>query len=213
MPKTKKLFLAFFLPFYLFQIPKGLVEPLVWPIPREEVLAEHILDLNERLPNSEKGNEVFKYNILLNLKYLEGNLDLGNSFTTEIELQPGEVFAYQENLLPEFQDKSVKTSGTKFIAQEGYQAFAGLYGNGVCHLASLMNWTASEAGLKVTALANHNFWPIPGVPKEYGTSIRYLPDNGWKTKNQNLYIENPFEEPVKLVFYSSTDEVKLKVIR
>jgi hypothetical protein len=213
MQKTKKLFLAFFLPFYLFQIPKGLTEPLVWPIPREKVLAEHVLDLNERLPDSEKGNEVFKYNILLNLKYLEGNLGLGDSFTTEVELQPEEVFAYHENLLPEFQGKQVKTSETRFIAQEGYQAFWGLYGNGVCHLASLMNWTASDAGLKVTALANHNFWPIPGVPKEFGTSIRYLPNDNWRTRNQNLYIENPFEEPVKLVFYSSPDEVKLKVIR
>lgn len=211
--KKRKLFIAFFLPFFSFSIPKGLAEPLVWPIPREKVLAEHVLDLNERLPASPSGNEVFKYNILLNLKYLEGNLDLGDSFTTEVELQPGEVFAYQENLLPEFQDKSVKTGGTKFIAQEGYKALGGLYGNGVCHLASLINWTASDAGLKVTALANHNFWPIPGVPKEYGTSIRYLPDNGWKTKNQNLYIENPFDEPVKLVFHSFPEEVKLKVIR
>jgi hypothetical protein len=212
MLKNKKLFLALIIPFFSFSIPTPDLT-MIWPIPREEVLAEHVLDLNERLPDSEFGNEVFKYNILLALKYIEGNPDLDEPFITEVELKPGEVFAFQENLLPEFEDKTVKTGWTKYIAQEGYKSLAGLYGNGVCHLASLINWTATDAGLKVTALANHNFWPVPGVPKEYGTSIRYLAGGGWKTENQNLYIENSFDQPVKLVFNSSADEVELKVVR
>lgn len=212
MLKNKKLLLALIIPFFSFSIPTPDLS-LVWPIPREEVLAEHVLDLNERLPDSPFGNEVFKYNILLNLKYIEGDLDLSEPFVAEIELEPGEVFAYHENLLPEFEDKPIKTSGTKFIAQEGYKPLAGLYGNGVCHLASFINWVAQDAGLKVTSLVNHNFWPVPGVPKEYGTSIRYLPDNSWKTRNQNLYIENSFDQPVRLVFNSTADEVELKVVR
>ncbi len=212
MLKNKKLLLALLIPFFSFSIPTPDLS-MVWPIPREEVLAEHVLDLNERLPDSEFGNEVFKFNILLALKYIEGNPDLNEPFITEVELQPGEVFAFQENLLPEFEDKTVKTGWTKYIAQEGYKPLAGLFGNGVCHLASLINWTATDAGLEVTALANHDFWPVPGVPKEYGTSIRYLEGGGWKTENQNLYIENSFDQPVKLVFNSTTDEVELKVVK
>jgi len=186
---------------------------MVWPIPREEILAEHTLNLEERLPDSEFGNEVFKYNILLALKYIEGDPDLGEPFIAEVELQPGEVFAFQENLLPEFENKNVKTGWTKYIAQEGYKPLSGLYGNGVCHLASLINWVAADAGLEVTALANHNFWPVPGVPKEYGTSIRYLADNSWKTKNQNLYLENTFDYSVKLIFEASDKEVYLRVVK
>jgi len=212
MLKNKRLLLALLIPFFSFSIPKPDLS-MVWPIPREEILAEHTLNLEERLPDSEFGNEVFKYNILLALKYIEGDPDLGEPFITEVELQPGEVFAFQENLLPEFENKTVKTGWTKYIAQEGYKPLSGLYGNGVCHLASLINWTASDAGLKVTALANHNFWPVPGVPKEYGTSIRYLADNGWKTKNQNLYLENPFDYSVKLIFEASDEEVDLRVVK
>jgi hypothetical protein len=212
MPKTKKLLLALIIPFFSFSIPTPNLE-MVWPIPREEVLAEHVLNLNERLPDSDFGNEVFKYNILLALKYIEGNTNLPDSFTAEVELQPGEVFAFQENLLPEFENKTVKTGWTKYIAEEGYKPLAGLYGNGVCHLASLINWVGSDAGLKVTAPANHNFWPVPGVPKEYGTSIRYLADGSWKTKNQNLYLENPFDYSVKLIFEASNEEVDLRVVR
>ncbi len=212
IPKNKKLLLALIIPFFSISIQTPNLE-MIWPIPREEILAEHVLDLDERLPDSETGNEVFKYNILLALKYIEGNTDLSDSFTTEVELQPGEVFAFQENLLPEFENKTVKTGWTKYIAQEGYKPLAGLYGNGVCHLASLINWVGSDAGLKVTAPANHNFWPVPGVPKEYGTSIRYLVDNGWKTKNQNLYLENTFDYSVKLVFEASDEEIDLRVVK
>lgn len=212
MQKTKKLLLALTIPFLSFSIQTPNLE-MVWPIPREEILAEHVLDLEERLPNSESGNEVFKYNILLALKYIEGNTNLDEPFVTEVELQPGEVFAFQENLLSEFENKTVKTGWSKYVAQEGYKPLAGLYGNGVCHLASLINWVASDAGLKVTAPANHNFWPVPGVPKEYGTSIRYLADGGWKTQNQNLYIENPFNHSVKFIFEASDEEVDLKVVK
>ncbi len=212
MQKGKKFFLTLLLPFFSLPISKPDLA-MIWPVPREQILAEHTLNLEERLPDSKTGNEVFKYNILLALKYFDGHLDLVDSFTTEIELQPGEVFAFHENLLPEFEDKIVKTGWSTYVSQEGYKSLWGLYGNGVCHLASLINWTASDAGLRVVALANHNFSPIPGVPKEYGTSIRYLPDNSWKTKNQNLYIENTLDSPVKFIFYSTLNEVKLKVVK
>jgi vancomycin resistance protein YoaR len=76
-----------------------------------------------------------------------------------------------------------------------------------------MNWTASEAGLEVVARVNHNFVPVPGVPKEYGTSIRYMPDGSLNSQNQNLYIKNNFDYPVKFVFEVNDQEVNLKLLK
>jgi len=94
---------------------------------------------------------------------------------------------------------------SKFYIEEGYKAIGGLGGNGVCHLASLINWVGSEAGLEVIALASHSFAPVLGVPKKYGTSIRS------QSKNQNLYIRNNFDYPVAFVFSTDDEEVSLKI--
>jgi hypothetical protein len=175
--------------------------PLLSPIPeylinvREQVLAEHSLDLTTR-DEVEIVNEVFAFNILKALEYLGTD-----SFT----LEPGEVFAFHANVLPEFEDPKI-TMNSKFYVEEGYQAVGGLGGNGVCHLASLINWVAQDAGLEVTALMNHSFAPVPGVPAEYGTSIRS------QSPNQNLYIKNGFDYPVKFVFKVDKNKVKLKII-
>lgn len=173
--------------------------PLLSPIPlnREVVLAQHSLDLTSR-DEVEIVNEVFAYNILLALDYLGED-----GFT----LEPGEVFAFHGNVLPEFSNFVVKTMNSKFYVEEGYKAIGGLGGNGVCHLASLINWVASDAGLEVTALANHNFAPVPGVPAEYGTSIRS------QSQNQNLYIRNGFAYPVTFVFGIDSKVVSLKITR
>jgi len=157
-------------------------------------LAEHELDLTNRLPE-EYGNEVFAYNILLALEYLGAD---------NFVLQPGEVFAFHSNSLPEFVPSV--TMNSRFFMEEGYKSLAGLGGNGVCHLASLLNWTASNAGLEVTALANHSFAPVPGVPKEFGTSIRS------QSKNQNLYIKNNLEAPVKFEFKVDGESVVLRIV-
>jgi hypothetical protein len=179
------------------------VMPLLSPVSetREEVLAEHFLDLNTR-SESETINEVFKFNVLHALAFF------GDSFV----LEPGEVFAFHDNVLPEFKDFPLKTGWTRYTAKEGYQTILGLPGNGVCHLASLMNWTASDAGLGVVAKVNHNFAPIPEMPKENGTSIKYLP-SGSNSQNQNLYIKNTFDFPVKFVFETSEDSVNLKILK
>jgi vancomycin resistance protein YoaR len=75
-----------------------------------------------------------------------------------------------------------------------------------------MNWAASHAGLEVTAKVDHNFMTIFGVPKEYGTSIRYakLADN---SQNQNLYIRNNFDRPVEFKFKVNNDAVELEIAK
>lgn len=202
----------------------------------EPVLARNVLDLTTRLP-SQYGSQVFADNILLALHYLKGdegdfkldpekpyhpaNMDwehVREPFEISFTLEPGEVFAYHENVLPEFDPPSasrrrrIVTMNSRFYIQEGYKSLAGLGGNGVCHLASLINWVASEAGLEVTAKANHNFAPISGVPKEYGTSIRYA-ETGHNSQNQNLYVKNGFEEPVTFEFEADSQKVILTITK
>lgn len=167
----------------------------------QEVLAEQSLDLRDRIED-DYANEVFKFNILHALEFI------GKKFA----LEPNEVFAFHENIRSDFKEAKVKTSGTKYIAQEGYQAVGGLYGNGVCHLASLMNWVASEAGLEVITPARHDFAPIAGVPREFGTSIRYLPSGG-NSQNQNLYIKNNLEEAVIFSFEVEENGLVLRVLK
>lgn len=183
---------------------------------KTEILAEHELDLTNRLLASpqggpvEYGSQVFADNILLSLHYLKGDVEqpldwnkIREPFEVSFTLEPGEVFAFHSNSLPEF-EPSV-TMNSRFFMEEGYKSLAGLGGNGVCHLASLLNWTASNAGLEVTALANHSFAPVPGVPKEFGTSIRS------QSPNQNLYIKNGFEVPVEFEFGADSQYVVLTI--
>jgi len=79
--------------------------------------------------------------------------------TETFSLNPGEVFAFHANVLPEFENPVI-TMNSKFYIEEGYKAIGGLGGNGVCHLASLINWVGSEAGLEVTALAKPKSKPL-----------------------------------------------------
>ncbi len=200
-------------------VPASLtVESAISPVAETQVLAQHELDLTNRLLASptggpvEYGSQVFADNILLSLHYLKGDVEkpldwdkIREPFEVSFTLEPGEVFAFHSNSLPEF-EPSV-TMNSQFFMEEGYKSLAGLGGNGVCHLASLINWTAQEAGLEVTAKANHSFAPIPGVPKEFGTSIRS------QSSNQNLYIENNQDVPVTFEFKTDNQKVVLRIIK
>ncbi len=181
-----------------------LVVALLGPvqISEGEILAAKTMDLNTRA-RGERVNQVFKDNILLAVD------KFGDGFV----LEPGEVFAFHEQVRPEFADQPLKTGFTRYEASEGYQTALGLPGNGVCHLATLMNWAASDAGLEVLAPVNHDFAPIPGAPREYGTSIRYMPASsaGANSANQNLYIKNTLDQPVQFIFETSADELSLQV--
>lgn len=199
-------------------------------VEQKRVLAEHKLDLTNRLPD-EYGNQVFADNILLTLHFLKGdveslrltsnksgwaNLDwerIRQPFEASLTLEPGEVFAYHDTILPEFSNLPLKTTNAHYTIREGFKPLAGLPGNGVCHLASLINWVAFEAGLEVTAKVNHDFYPVPGVPRENGTSIRWGPNGEYNSRNQNLYVKNNFEVPVTLVFKVGQSIVNLTIVK
>ena len=184
-------------------------------VEQKQVLAKKELDLTKRLP-TEYGAGVFSDNILLSLHYLKGDIsqirqmgqinwdEARKPFTVEFILKPNEVFAFHDNVLKDFQNPKV-TMHSKFFMDEGYLALNGLGGNGVCHLASLINWVAQEAGLKVIVKVNHDFYPVPGVPRQYGTAIMST------DQNQNLYIKNDLHKPAKLIFTTDQKKVALEI--
>ncbi len=192
--------------------PASLAGP-VFVVEQKEVLSSRTLDLKTRLPN-EYGASVFADNILLALQYLKnpiaakamvGKWDkIREPFTVEFTLKPGETFAFHETVLPEFKNPTVVLK-SKFYMDEGYKELGGLGGNGVCHLASLINWAAKTANLETTVLVNHDFYPVPGVPLENGTSI-FSSD-----PRQNLYIKNNQTDPITFKFEADEQKVKLEI--
>ena len=142
-------------------------------------------------------NEVFKYNILHTLKLMG---------TYEFTLNPGETFAFHEDVLEKYQGKVTQTTKSYFNFTDGFKSDGYLMGDGVCHLASLMNMVARQAGLEVESPTNHNFAVIPDIPKEYGVSIYSY------NAVQNLYITNNKDYPVVFKFEYLDDKLKLKVL-
>src|SRR5258708_7217535 len=117
-------------------------------------------------------NDVFRDNILLTLGYMSGavknaqdiNWDTIHKPTTyDVVLQPGEVFAFHDDVLPEVAGKKIFTTNAHFDGSEGFRSDGYLYGDGVCHFASLINWAARDAGLKVVAPTRHDFARIPDI--------------------------------------------------
>jgi len=186
----------------LFTNPESILSPVAGEAGQlsknETVLSSETMDLGSRY-HVESISNGFMRNILINVWYLVG--------TKPLILQPGEVFAFHKNILPQFKDEKIVTQESGFNSQDGYVAVAGLYGNGVCHLATLMNWVSSEAGLEVTALASHDFSPVPGIDRKYGTSIRYMPDGSRNSSGQNLYVKNTFDYPVEFKFSLENERV------
>ena len=165
------------------------------------VLSSEKLDLSKRYPVASV-SEGFKENILIALGYLSFQDDV-------LELKNGEVFAFhKKGILPEFDESKIVSQESDFTTNTGYKVVAGLGGNGVCHLASLINKAASKAGLEVTAPVNHNFAVIEGIEREYGTSIstRNSPER------QNLYVRNNFDYPVRFEFVLNDDILVLSII-
>lgn len=165
-------------------------------------------------------NEVFKDNILLNLAYLDGRVkkssdinwsEVRKPFAYEFTLNPNETFAFHEDVLPGFEGKVKKTTNAHFNAQDGFRFSGLLYGDGVCHLASLINWVAKDAGLEVHSLVNHDFREIPDIPKEHGVSIYYYPGQKATNAQQNLYITNNLKDPVVFKFHYDGEKLKVEV--
>jgi hypothetical protein len=172
------------------------------------VLATHSFSMEDRYGNKFV-NDVFKENILLTLNYMDGEVKskadidwnkIESPFHYEFTLSPGEEFAFHDNTLPDYSKNVVKTTGVHFNSTEGFKYDGDLVGDGVCHLASIIYWTAKDAGLTSYAPSNHNFAVIPDVPKEYGVAIQSPMPMG------NLYITNNFDKPVTFVFnYDGTN--------
>lgn len=173
--------------------------------------------LTDRYWNTYVSN-VFSDNILLTLAYMRGVVkdnkvdwnDVRKPFTYSFTLKPGEVFAFHQDALPEFAGKVVKTTNAHFGSQEGFESDGYLVADGVCHLASLINEAATNAGLKVVAPTNHDFAKIPEVDRKYGTAIYYMPGETGTNSMQNLYVENNKDKPVTLTFTYKDNELHVE---
>jgi hypothetical protein len=160
-------------------------------------------------------NQVFKDNILLTLRYLDGSVKSKNDiswpevekpFRSEFTLNPGNAFAFHDQILPEFKESVTLTTNAHFNSNDGFKSDGYLVGDGVCHLASFIHWVALDAGLTSVSLASHDFAKINDVPKEFGVSIKYMPGAFANSSRQNLYIVNNKEKPVTFVFnYDGTN--------
>lgn len=185
----------------------------------DSYIASHKMSLENRYGNAYV-NEVFKDNILLTLKYLEGSVTEANHisweavkkpFKYEFSLKPGEEFAFHNTTLPEYAGNIVKSTNAHFNYQDGFKSDGYLFGDGVCHLASLIYWVAKDAGLEAVSPTNHNFAKVPEVPKEYGVSISFRPNETYRSALQNLYITNNKETPVSFVFEYDGKDLKVSI--
>jgi hypothetical protein len=190
-------------------------------LPQQAILAEHNMRLDTRYPVAQV-NEVFKKNILLTLNYISGrkNTDgpvnwdnLEQNTEVQFTLNPGETFAFHDGVLPKYSGSVVKTTGAHFNGQDGFLSDGYLMGDGVCHLASLINWTARDAGLLVESPTSHDFANIPEVPKIYGSSIYYTPGNSSNSQLQNLYVTNNLDYSVVFKFHYHQDSLNLSVLK
>ena len=166
-------------------------------------------------------NRVFSDNMLLTLWYMSGKVEnpsdinwdaIRKPFTATVTLKPGETFAFHDDVLPKYQGKVAKTTKSHFNAEEGFLTDGLYYGDGVCHLASLMTWAATEAGLDVYAPVRHDFAPVPAMPRAFGTSIYANPGALANDQMQNMYITNNQDKPVKLVFISTGKNLTMEVV-
>lgn len=197
------------------------VKPAVFPKPvLASPIASEKLSLTNRYPDKYV-NDIFRKNILLALLFLKSenkpikDTDISSEATYEysLRLEPSEVFAFHDDVLPKYAGKVTKTTGAHFNYSDGFYFSGMYYGDGVCHLASLMHKAAKEAGLTVEAPTRHDFAVIPDIEPEYGTSIFYTPGSYEANSLQNLYITNSQSEPVNLVFTYSEDQVKFAIYK
>ncbi|MBI5449178.1 VanW family protein [Candidatus Gottesmanbacteria bacterium] len=172
------------------------------------VLGQSQFSLQNRYANT-RINEVFKDNILLTLARMDNTVNHPQAISWEninkprtytLSLAPGELFAFHEDVLAEYKGKPIKTMKSHFNFSDGFKSSGALYGDGVCHLASLLYLAAKNAGLDTYAPTNHNFASIPELPKEYGVSIYFSPNHEAANARQNLYITNTKEIPILFIF-------------
>lgn len=186
--------------------------------PQNPPLSTHEMSLENRYPNPYV-NQVFKDNILLNLYYLRGNLltrqpnwdEVRKPFEYEFILQPNQTFSYHDDILEKYAGRVSKTTNAHFNSYEGFRSSGYLFGDGVCHLASLIYWVAKDANLEAEAPTNHNFRNIPDISKEYGVSIYSNPYSQLSHSRQNLYITNNKTKPISFKFEYDGQKVRVSI--
>lgn len=195
-------------------ISAQLVSPLA---PDYNTLASHQISLDERYA-VKFVSDVFKDNILLNLAYMDGRVknaqdikweDIKKPAKFEFSLDPGKTFAFHDDVLDQYKNSLVKTTQAHFNATEGFKTDGYLFGDGVCHLASIIYWVAKEAGLEASAPTRHDFMTIPGISREFGVSIFSNPFSKGSNAQQNLYVTN--NKNKKITFKFDYDGTNLKV--
>lgn len=182
------------------------------------VLAKHEFSLEDRyaVPSV---NDVFKDNILLTLHYMNDTIDskkvswntVEKPFSYTFKLAPKQTFAFHDDVLPQYKETLVKTTKADFSSDQGFKSDGYLVGDGVCHLASLIDWTAKDAGLTVYAPTNHNFAVIPDVPREYGVAIYDQHNQPGASAEQNLYITNNQDKPINFTFAYDGKKVNVQI--
>jgi hypothetical protein len=209
----KYAFLALLVVLALFVVPSGRKADSTDTI----LLSQHAFGLDKRYPDASV-NRVFKENILLTLAYARAIVSsketinwsaVDSPFTWTYTLNPGQTVAYHDGLLDAYKGKTAIFTPSHFNSTEGFISDGWLIGDGTCHLASLMDWVARDAGLDVVAPTNHDFHLIPEVPKEYGVAIFSDPNGSSTSQLQNLYIKNTRPFPVQFVFKYNGDTLNI----
>ncbi len=180
------------------------------------ILTSHEISLKDRYPVPSV-SDVFQDNILLNLAYMRGIVqdnkitwdEVNKPFHCEFRIDPNKTFAFHDDVLPEYKDSLVRTTQAHFNSQEGFKTDGYLFGDGVCHLASLIYWVAKDANLDTKAPTNHDFMAIPEIERQFGVSIYSNPNSKGSNAQQNLYITNNTGK--QLTFYFDYLDNKLRV--
>jgi hypothetical protein len=185
------------------------------------VLDTHSFSLKNRY-NVGFVNDVFRDNILLTLAYMNGSVQdktqiswdkINSPFSSEFSLEPGQGFAFHDQILPEYNKNVVKTTNAHFNYHDGFKSDGYLMGDGVCHLASFIYLVAKDSGLTAVSPTDHDFAKIPDVPKEYGVSIYDLPGAFETSARQNLYITNNLDKPVSFKFNYDGEFLTIDVVK
>lgn len=198
----------------------GTPELLAQIKPVQQVVASHTISLEKRYDNAFV-NDVFKDNILLNLAYLENRVkstekidwnEVEKPSHFELKLEKNELFAFHEDVLPEYSGLKSTTSHAHFNSSEGFKSDGYLVGDGICHFASLIYWAAKDAGLDAKAPTNHDFAKINEIPAEYGVAIYYMPGAKEASAQQNLYIKNSKDKSITFAFDYDGENLSVSVL-
>lgn len=188
--------------------------------PSLQILSEHEIRLDQRVEGGGTMSDIMADNILLNLAFLNRDqIDPKNiewdkiraNRTISFKLEPDKVFAFHEDVLSEYEGRVTQTTNAHFNYAQGFKYDGYLVGDGVCHLASLMYWVAKDAGLNTKAPTSHDFMSIPGISREFGVSIFYMPGSKEANARQNLYISNTRSKDLIFRFIVEDKNLKFQI--